>query len=836
MKFENDRLLNIGMVHRSVPRFAMRFSSSLKKICIKHYNDFVRLHLTTMKAYSFSLYYNDIARWLFITLAFTGILSTARFAIPLALMYLANKQIDLVAEFFSLLSLLATIWGLMAYREFTKSGALVIGVRDLARKLDPIIGNYYYLSYNPETKEYETGYLPIGPMDFWDKETQVPGWLDKGKYWHILLGLQVPDKEIIIQVVRDEDLPFSGGRRNVAITFKEQIPDPKSERQMRKHYRYRIMIPQWLVMNTDRVRFGQQQQRLNLDDRKLASIVAELNRKIVFASQEIIERERPRVKYPWTITGLGIYLNKSLPLRIIYREAMRHLPGAKKRAINYTNENLANIPDDELIAAIIQDAIDKDIPDDSIHKIRSLIRFLQNAYTTQGIGEGSSEYHNFHHSLEVEYMSLKMLPREFHGYKFSPKDYELILVAGLLHDYDPAQLDLEPTEDSNKVTPKGPRVIRTINEIERTGIHYAYFKMNCQEYENYFSDFKSTLLPSTGSATTDTVYSKAENRKSTEAIIVEALIWRTDFPYFKQEIAQKKFAEFLKGLENLGKDPNKIKLIGEILWLADLSVTYMGSDPLMAWDRVTNLYEELYLPKVEAVLRTDAFFSDFAETDLFKELINTRHFPTIFRQRWNLVYQFFHEGNPSTQLNRTIQRARKLYLKVNVEIEMNRPDILEQIGVNNWAEYFIGIGKDRNVVVHAKIRFADLDPPNASSFWGDSGKLIPSIGNKAVDNFLLVFPERSFSLGTAEGNSHLASLVSILPSKLRPRGSLQVLTQFEETSRGLRDLISTIVSSGFYRDEFNIGKVYFPKKLRNTKDSYLIDSQEAKVLLFRPKE
>jgi hypothetical protein len=47
----------------------------------------------------------------------------------------------------------------------------------------------------------------------------------------------------------------------------------------------------------------------------------------------------------------------------------------------------------------------------------------------------------------------------------------------------------------------------------------------------------------------------------------------------------------------------------------------MGSDPIRAWNRVTSLYEELYLPKLEAVSRTDSYFSDFAETQLFKELI-----------------------------------------------------------------------------------------------------------------------------------------------------------------------------------------------------------------------
>ena len=112
----------------------------------------------------------------------------------------------------------------MAYTEFTKSANLLKESRELARKLDPLIGDYEYKSYNPETKEYEKGYVPLGPVDFWDRETQVPSWLDKGKYWRILLGFQSLDnKEIMLQVVHDRDLPLMEGRRNVAVTFKEQV-------------------------------------------------------------------------------------------------------------------------------------------------------------------------------------------------------------------------------------------------------------------------------------------------------------------------------------------------------------------------------------------------------------------------------------------------------------------------------------------------------------------------------------------------------------------------------------------------------------------------------------
>ena len=68
-----------------------------------------------------------------------------------------------------------------------------------------------------------------------------------------------------------------------------------------------------------------------------------------------------------------------------------------------------------------------------------MIKFLKNEYEKLGLGEGSSEYHNLHHSLEVAYMSLNMLPKEIHGYLIHKKDYEIMLVAALLHDYNPMQ-------------------------------------------------------------------------------------------------------------------------------------------------------------------------------------------------------------------------------------------------------------------------------------------------------------------------------------------------------------------------------------------------------------
>jgi tRNA G46 methylase TrmB len=780
---------------------------------------------------SFSLYYNDLARWLFMTLAFSGILSTGWFGIPLIPKYFLYGKINIVSSLFALFSALGSIWGVMAYLQFTRSANLVMEARGLSKTLDPLIGDYEYSSYNPETKQYEKGFIPLGPIDFWDRETQVPGWLDKGKYWRILLGFQSTNKDIVLHVVRDADLPFTWGKRNVALTSKESILRTRSGRKSRKHNIYRVKIPQWIVMNTERNRFADQKERLNFDNMKLSSVIADINQKLVAAADEIIEHEKPRIQFPWKITTLGIYLDKSLPLRIIYRQLIRHLPTSKKRSIGETNANLANVKDDDLVDVIIEVAIQKGISEDKIRKIQSLIRFLKNAYTRQGLGEGSSEYHNLHHSLEVSYMCLQILPKELHGYTFNPKDYELILMAGLLHDYDPNQMvySESKSEDGTRQQ-KGPKVFRTVSEICKTRILDAYFTMDVTEFENYFREYRSALLPPVEFATTHPEYVNVQgNRKPIESIVIEALIWRTDFPYHKQKDATEKF-ERLVNLLGDGENHGKIRLLGEILWIADLAVTYMGSDPIRAWDRVTNLYDELELPKVEAVSRTDAYFSDFAETDLFREVINMRHFPYIFRQRWNLVYQFFHEGNPSTQINRIISKTRTLYLRINMEIAMRKGDMLQEIATNNWAEYFIGIGKDQNEVLKAKSKFAELDPPNASAFWGDTQKLLPSILNKSIDNFLIVIPEITTNhVKKLEDQSSFRSILTILPQKLSAGGTLQILTDLEMNSLEFNELIKIVLHSEFQINHRKDKKVYFPK---DWKDSDFIQGRMPQILLF----
>ena len=742
-------------------------------------------------ALPFSLHYHDIARWLFVILLFSGLLSTGWFGIPLLPRYFAGPEIDIVSGLFALFSALGTIWGVMAYREFTKSASAVIEARSAARRLDPMIGSYEYRSYNPVTKVYEEGFVPSGPVDFWDKETTVPPWMDKGKYWHILLSLQSQRREIRLQVVRDRDLPFAEGMRNVALTQRERPEEGRARR-----HQYIVKIPQWLVMNTERQRFPD----TGLDDAELAALISDVNKKIVAATNEVAGWERLRVRFPWRFMTFVIYLNKSLPLRLVYRQVISNFPGARERKVDQTNANLANVGDAELAAAISELAARKGIPPARIAQLEALMRFLKNAYTRMGLGEGASEYHNFHHSLEVSYMAMQMLPEVFQGYGFGPKDYELLLVSGLLHDYDPSQ----PLAQ-NQGGPMGPSVTRTMHEIHRARILDAYFTMSLPEFESYFRSIRSTVAAPDEYSTTHPEYVKA-GWTPTESLVAEALIWRTEFPFSKSRAAQEKFSSLLAQL----KDNGKVKLLAEILWLADLSVTYMGSDPVRAWDRVTNLYDELNLPKLEAVSMTDAFFADFADLELFKQLLSQKTFPHVFRQRWNLIYQFFHEGNPSTPLNRTIETARKMYTRVNVELGMRRGEMLQVIAADNWSEYFIGVGKDQGEVFKAKSRLAELDPQNASAFWGDERKLLPSIMAGSIDNFLMVLPQRAMP-EEPEGWATLQSILAILAKKLAQGGRIKILTDVDINGEKFHELAEAAAVAGFAPDQRNAGKTYFPK-------------------------
>jgi len=760
---------------------------------------------------SFSLFYNDIARWFFLFLFFGAMFSSYLFGIQLALNYAVDDKFDFVYFVLTLFSGLGTIWGVMAHREFTKSSEKVNNTRALAYQINPQIGKYEYKSYNPETHEFEDGFIPFGPIDFWDPATYAPDWVDKGKYWHVLLALQVPNKELILQVVKDDDL-INTKDRNVATTQKETIRFSWDQDGSIKRFRYRVKIPQWAVMRADYQGTKSNNQEGIITNRE----IGKLNRNIVLLVDEIIEREKFRIKYPWKIIGLWVYFYKSLPIKIIYNEILEKLPGFHKSIVKEANETLADIREDRLVMAIMDVAKNKGISDAKIEKISTLIRFLDGVYSDIGLGEGSTEYHNFHHSLEVSYMALKMLPNAISNYRFSVDDIEIILVAALLHDYDPLQFTYNgdssrpetngyPTSGPSVRSSVGPRVQRTIETIQRYQIHDAYFKLDQPDLERIFKNFSFKFRNQPDMQTLT-----ASIEKSDKSLIVEALIWRTDFPYFKQETAQKNFKLLLSKLESKGYDIGKINLLAEVVWLSDLSVTYMGSDPIRAWNRVTNLYDELFLPKLEAVSRTDSYFSDFADTHLFQELIKMRSFPIVFKNRWNSIYQFFHEGNPSTILIRTIINARKSFLKINMLIGYFKGELIYRMANDVWSEFFIGIGEDQNEISYAKSKFTELEPLNASVFWGNPTKLLPNIPDGSIDSFIVnLVSSRQEILANKES---FTSIIGTINKKLTNSGTLQLIMDLSKESEVFNFIYNEILSKDFMDCSEDI-KSFFSSKL-----------------------
>ena len=117
--------------------------------------------------------------------------------------------------------------------------------------------------------------------------------------------------------------------------------------------------------------------------------------------------------------------------------------------------------------------------------------------------------------------------------------------------------------------------------------------------------------------------------------------------------------------------------------------------------------------------------------------------------------------------------------------------------------YFIGIGRDQSEVMKAKARFTELDPQNASAFWGDAYKLVPAITDRSVDNILVVLPERT-SLLSEEDRFSFQKLISVMPRKLVPGGSVQILTDANP-----EELAAVAAEAGFHA--YSGDRSYFPQ-------------------------
>ncbi len=726
------------------------------------------------KKWTFNLSHYDYAGYFFLALSFTSMISTGIFAIPLFLDLFLNEKIDWNKDWtnllFSITSALGFIWGLMAHTQFDFSTKMIRSTWSTCRKLDPLIGEYDYKTLNPETNQLEEGYAYNRLVDFWDRENEVPYWLDKGKYWKMLLELQKINKNIKLQVVKDTDLPFNQGKGNVTVIIKRfNYTDTVSKNEGSKGNNttavFNVMIPQWLLLNTEYKRFNMFSQ---VEINTITSKISAVNKNIPSIINEIIFKEKPILRNSGNILlSLYTYLNKSLPIRIVYGKTKNILPGAKKRQLQYTNENLSSVSLDYLIESILFKSKAIGINELSLAKLSSLTEFLKKEYDKLGLGEGSSEYHNFHHSLEVAYMSLNMLPKEIHGYTITGRDYEIMLVAALLHDYDPVTGSSGYELNYSRV----PTVKNTIAVIKKRRIHEAYFILNNDEFMMFFRKYESPLLPALEFATTHP--EMIEDKKvAVESKVVEALIWRTDYPF--NENAYNNFNQLLKEIDSREISVEKIHLIAEILSLADLSVTYLSSDPLLAWNRVVKLYEELDFPIVEAVSRTDRFLSLFSEGSLFKDIITRKNFPDVFRQKWNNVYQFFHEGNPANKINNLILDARTKYEKINMDVNTSSCDFLISNAIKKKNEYFIGIVKDKIEMINTQAKLSELQIDNLEILPGNTENILPFIKDKSIDNFIVtIFYDNSRKLINKQ--RILRNLLHSYNSKLNQGGTIQII-------------------------------------------------------------
>src|SRR4029078_13657062 len=89
---------------------------------------------------SFSLFYNDLARWFFLFMFFAGMFSAYVLGVLFALNYAVNDKIEFTDLIITIFSILATIWGIMAHREVTRSSNRVNETREPARQMNPQSG------------------------------------------------------------------------------------------------------------------------------------------------------------------------------------------------------------------------------------------------------------------------------------------------------------------------------------------------------------------------------------------------------------------------------------------------------------------------------------------------------------------------------------------------------------------------------------------------------------------------------------------------------------------------------------------------------------------------
>jgi len=108
--------------------------------------------------------------------------------------------------------------------------------------------------------------------------------------------------------------------------FNNKTNNAKSTENKAK--KYRVIIPQWLVINTEYRDFN---SNFQLEINTITATIGEINKNIPKIIDEIVQMEKTIMIHRWNIfISLFLYLNKSLPLRIVYSKIKGLSPGAKK--------------------------------------------------------------------------------------------------------------------------------------------------------------------------------------------------------------------------------------------------------------------------------------------------------------------------------------------------------------------------------------------------------------------------------------------------------------------------------------------------------------------------
>ena len=124
----------------------------------------------------------------------------------------------------------------------------------------------------------------------------------------------------------------------------------------------------------------------------------------------------------------------------------------------------------------------------------------------------------------------------------------------------------------------------------------------------------------------------------------------------------------------------------------------------------------------------------------------------------------------------------------------------------------------------AKSKITELEPQNASVFWGNPVKLLPSIPDHSVDNFIINMPKSS-GLEILTNTTSFSSLISTIGAKMINTGTLQILTDIPKGSDLFNTIYQEILSKGFI-DCSEVSNSYLSKlelaSLHNFSNPYML--------------